>query len=308
MSWLRILCAIQVYGIHYFCGHGLRVHIWLFTLAVPTFLLMSAYLYGIRYNKETRLGTGFLWKRFVSISCMTYPLLAIVFVCSVIKQSENITQYAISLLAELTYLHDFIGPHLPEMGHLWYLQSLLLCYIALTICTRVRFIRRLFTTPWTIIMLFAVVLGFGLIYRGSILPYIYFYLLVFYNAKLIKKLYSNRKVTIVVSILLLLIHFAVVSTNYLNSFHYAIYLWFVQSLLFSILLIGIFQNISCILPKTRMVSYCASLTMAFYLVQQFFAFHWGFCLGFIMTIICSIGLDYLGRKIKKCVLQLYEKN
>lgn len=218
MCWLRIFCALQVYGIHYSAGHGLKAYMWIYSLAVPTFLLMSAYLYGLQHTDDKKYGWVFLKKRFYSISCMTYPLLFAIFLYFVFCYPNNTGQYALSLFGEVTYLQEIVSLHLPHMGHLWFLQSLFLCYIALTISTKFPIFQRLFTSPRLLIVLFLIVLGCGFVYRGSNVPYLFFYLYVFYNAKTIR----NCKFNGLVLLTLLILHFVIAYIGYVSMFHYGI--------------------------------------------------------------------------------------
>jgi hypothetical protein len=70
---------IQIFLIHYFAGHGLRDYIWIFIVAVPCFLLVSAFLYGLRRNDEIPLGKDFLFNRFKMLAIVYYPFIISVF-------------------------------------------------------------------------------------------------------------------------------------------------------------------------------------------------------------------------------------
>lgn len=295
MAWLRIILALQVYGVHYFAGHSLRHYTWLFSLSVPTFLLMSAYLYGLQRSDKNVNGWMFLKKRFLSIACLTYPLLFVVFLWCIFQCPENINQYFVSLLAEVTFLQTIISEHLPAMGHLWFLQSILICYFALAAATRMSIMRKAFCTPVFVCLIFILLIGCGFIYRGILFPYIFFYLLVYYNAGTIKK-YLSKKIWI--NLALLVVHFYLASLNYSVAFHYGIYLFYIQQLLFSIVLVCVFEYLSEKLPHGPQIVYWSSLTMSFYLVHHIFAFEWPLWSGLLITTLLSILLNEIGMKLK----------
>ncbi len=295
MTWLRIFCALQVYAIHYFAGHGLRDYIWIFSLAVPAFLLMSAYLYGLRRNPDTKYGFGFLKKRLFAITSVTYPLLLAVFLYWSLLDPSKIHQLSLSLIGEMTFLHEIIAPHLPGMGHLWFLQTLLVCYIVMAVTTHVPLFEKFFTSIKTVIFMFGLVIACGWIYRGIILPYVFFYLLVYYNAK---KIQTWTSLGSWILIILICLHFILASLNYPSMFHQGIYLYYLQTSLFSLALIVLFQKYSFFLGGNNMVQYMGELTMAFYLIHHLYAYDWSLFSGLAITITSSIVLHWIGDKIK----------
>lgn len=94
---LRVFSLLQIFFWHYFAGIGLRDYIWVFYIAVPVFLLVSAYLYGLKHNENTVLGVDFLITRFKSMALVYYPFVLSVFFYYAVSDTENIGSYAKSL-------------------------------------------------------------------------------------------------------------------------------------------------------------------------------------------------------------------
>jgi fucose 4-O-acetylase-like acetyltransferase len=116
-------------------------------MAVPTFLLVSAFLYGLRRNDEMPLQKNFILKRFKTLAVVYYPFIISVFLYYAITDTDNIGKYGISLAGELLFLCNFVEP-LPLCGHLWFMQTLILCYLTLY-ATKInyKFISKLFINP-----------------------------------------------------------------------------------------------------------------------------------------------------------------
>jgi hypothetical protein len=204
---------IQVFLIHYFAGHGLRDYIWIFNTAVPTFLLISAFLYGLRRNDEMPLERNFILKRFKTLAVVYYPFIISVFLYYAITDTANIGKYSVSLVGELLFLCNFVE-FLPLCGHLWFMQSLMFCYVTLWIITNIRsnFISKLFINPQTSILLFAIVVVCGFAYRGGDLVYAFFYLWIYFNAKKI----NVAKINVMWVIICLFIGYCIFSLHYEN--------------------------------------------------------------------------------------------
>lgn len=102
VQFIKAFCALQVFFLHYFAGHGLREWMWIFNVAVPTFLLISAYLYGQRDNAS--FGWSFLKRRFHALSVIYYPFIFAVAVGLVIIGSQPLYIIFRGLLADFFYL------------------------------------------------------------------------------------------------------------------------------------------------------------------------------------------------------------
>lgn len=296
LSLLRIFCALQVYFIHYFAGHGMRSEAWIFNLAVPTFLLMSAYLYGLRRKEDGVLRVDFLKKRFISLSSILYPFVLIVFIVFTFLNPENMGQYAISLIVNLLYSCNIYEP-LPHCGHLWFMQSLAMCYLAMYLCSKNRLCEKMRMNTWGgVIVILIISLVCGYVYRGNYLPYIVSYVLVYYNAKAIRTFMQQRSFLFCIS--LLIVHYIVSATHYNEIFHYGIYLYYFETCLFSLVGIALFEKLFSNMKYNKIIDYMAAITMEFYLCHHFFAYDYSILQGLAITVALAILLHFAAVRVK----------
>ena len=298
---LRVVCVIQVFFIHYFTGHGLKEYDWIWGIAVPSFLLVSAYLYGLRRKNGTSFHFDFLKKRYISLSCVLYPFLLVTYFYFVITDSNNIIQYTRSFFAECCYFVDFITP-LPTTGHIWFMQTLAMCYIAMFVASHVKIVEKWFTSPIKILLMLFIVILCGYIYRGSYLVHIFFYLLVYYNANRIKNM--KEKINIFCLMLLLMVGYLLLSTKYLELFHYGIYLQYIQLCIMAIMNI-LFFNILCEnWRESKFVNFIGSISMEIYLVHHFIVYDYPLSISIPVTLILSVLLYQVSIYTKKMMNKL----
>lgn len=79
---------------------------WIFNVAVPTFLLISAYLYGQRDNAS--FGWSFLKRRFHALSIIYYPFIFAVAIGLVIIGGQPLYIIGRGLLVDFFYLGGVI--------------------------------------------------------------------------------------------------------------------------------------------------------------------------------------------------------
>lgn len=162
---LRAFCAIQVFMLHYCAGHyGKDTIVW-FCTAVPTFLLMSAYLYGTN-GEQRQFGKRFLWKRFVTLSSVLYPFLLATFASFLVLGDYSTGQLLNGLFVDMLYMSSVLHG-LPQCAHLWFMTDIAICYFALFLFAKNRMLRSWMTSPLAIALLLSVVALTGLIYRGG---------------------------------------------------------------------------------------------------------------------------------------------
>lgn len=293
---LRVLCVVQVFFIHYFAGHGLRDYIWIYGVAVPSFLLVSAYLYGLRRTNETVLSVNFLKKRYISLSCAMYPFLIVTYLYFIITDAGNTIQYTTSLLAECCYIVDFVKP-LPTTGHLWFMQTLVMCYLAIYVASHTSIAQRYFTSPIKLLLIFFIVVICGFVYRGGYLVYIYFYLMVYYNANIIKNIMEKTNIFII--LIFLVLGYVLLSTKYIDLFHYGVYLQYIQLCIMAILNIIFFSKLCMNWYNSKIVNYIGCISMEIYLVHHFIVYDKPLYISVPVTFILSILLYHISIHTKK---------
>lgn len=183
VSLLRIFCCLQVFLLHYFARIHLREYMWIFYGAVPCFLLISAYLCGLKYCSGG-MDKSFLIKQYKSLSSYYYPFVLSTFVLFLMLNPDQILHYLPSAILHLCYITTLTEP-LPQCGHLWFMQTLVICYLGIYFLNN-NFFRKLFTQFTYIAILFFICCFIGFVYRGGITWYLFFYLLLFFNTKRIQ--------------------------------------------------------------------------------------------------------------------------
>lgn len=296
ISILRIFCCIQVFLIHYFAYLDLRNHTWIFSAAVPCFILMSAYLCGLKYDTN-RIGKSFLIKRYKSLSSYYYPFLVGVFIFYSLINPDYFFQYLPTAILNLFYVTTLSKP-LPHCGHLWFMQTIAICYIAIYLLNR-DFFRRMFTNRISILILFFLCCLFGFLYRGAITWYLYFYLLLFFNAKRIHTFISSpqfNKRYIILTISIIMCYW-LLSIDYTKLFHTGIYFRYMHSCILAILILILFLRIFKDMKNYSFITYSASITMEVYLVHHLFVFDYPLYVSLPVTIILSVILHKIGTLI-----------
>lgn len=297
VSLLRIFCCLQVFFLHYFARIHLREYMWIFFGAVPCFLLISAYLCGLKYGSGG-MDKSFLIKRYKSLSSYYYPFVLGAFVFFSILNPDQILHYLPSAVLNLCYITTLTDP-LPQCGHLWFMQTLAICYLGIYFLNN-NFFRKLFTKGAYIAILFFICCCVGFIYRGPIIWYLFFYLLLFFNAKRIQTFiftpphFSKNYIFLIGSIALC---YSLLSIDYARLFHLGIYFRYVHTCILAILTIILFLRLFKDIKSTPFITYSASITMEIYLVHHLFVFDKPLYISLPVTIILSIILHTIGSLI-----------
>ena len=298
---LRVVCVIQVFLIHFFAGHGLRAYNWIWSIAVPSFLLVSAYLYGLRRTEKTIFHIDFIKKRYISLSSVLYPFLLVTYLYFVITDYGNVIQYSKSFLVECCYLVDFVTP-LPTTGHIWFMQTLAMCYIAMFAASHNKIVGKWFTSPIKLLLMFIIIIICGFIYRGAYMVYIFFYLLVYYNANRIKNM--MEKINIIVLITLLFIGYLLLSTKYYELFHYGIYLQYIQLCIMAIVNILFFDILCRNCYESKLINKIGNISMEIYLTHHFIVYNYPLYISIPVTLILSMLLYQTSIYTKKIMNRL----
>lgn len=304
VKYLRVFCLIQVLLLHYFSGHSLNELVWLFRGAVPTFIIISAYLYGLKnYEQKRTFGGGFLKRRFIKLSVPYYLFLLAVFTYWCVVNPKQTGHYTMSLVSELLYLTDFgsIIEPLPNCGHLYFLQLIMMCYLLLFFLSKTNLIQGgayLFRNIFFIFSFFLILLASGFVFRKLYLIVFFFYLLVYYNAKIIKK-YADK-----VNLLAL---FAVIGVSYIAYFFikqkdgtYPSFIFQIWGYFIAIFTLALFQKVFQKAPDARILSFFSSILMEFYLIHHLFVFDYPLYLSLPITLLLSFVLNRLSNYLQKC--------
>lgn len=296
ITLLRVFCVLQVFFLHYFARIGLKNYIWIFQIAVPVFLLVSAYLYGQKIRENEKLTFTFLLKRYKVLSVVYYPFIVGVFIFYSITDFENFYSYLKSAFFELLYLTNFSTP-LPNCGHLWFMQLLIFSYIALFIATNIPFVRKIFINDVLSSIMLLIIILCGFIYRGGELIYIFFYLWTFFNAKRISE--WNKKDNLIYLFLILILGYIMLSLQYRNLFKMGIYYEYIQVSIMAIITIMIFIKIFNKNHKSNVILLFSTISMEFYLLHHLFVFDFPIYISFPITIILSVFLLQISKSIKQ---------
>jgi hypothetical protein len=249
----------------------------------------------LKRNDEVSLGKRFILKRFISLAVVYYPFIISVFSYYAITDTANIGKYGMSLVGELLFLPNFVEP-LPFCGHLWFMQSLMLCYIAVWLVSRCRWsglISRLFINPKTSILLFAIVVICGFVYRGTDCVYVFFYLWTYFNAKKI----NDASINIIYLIICLLIGYGILSSHYEYLFKIGIYIRHIQACVMAILCIKLFMQIFSSIRNVVIITWLSALLMEIYLIHHLFVFDYPWYISLAVTLLLSIVLHVFSQKI-----------
>lgn len=295
---LRVLCAIQVFFVHFFAGHNLREYMWLFDVAVPSFILVSAYLYGLR-KVEPKFNFEFLKRRWIALSCVFYPYIFIKYIILIYKLPDNIFFLFKSFVFDIFYLNTFA-----INGGDWFMQTILYCYISLFICKKIKILDSIFKNKCYTLMLFLLVIACGFIYRGFNVIYIYAYLLVYYNAKQIQIIGKKYSLAILPIFVIL---YALDSLRYVDDFHYGIYLNYMHRCFMGILFVLLVSQLFAKIKENKIVDYLGLISFEFFLTQSFFTYDYPLYICLPCTLLVAIIFHYVGIK-NKLFLQNVTKN
>jgi hypothetical protein len=292
---LRVFCLLQIFFLHYFAGIGLRNQMWIFSIAVPVFLLVSAYLYGLKHDEDTILGKGFLLKRFKALAVVYYPFVLSVFIYYALTDASNIGSYVKSLAGDLIFLTNFVKP-LPGCGHLWFMQTLMVCYISLVVCSRLKFLDKWFRSYIFSLLLLIIVIICGFIYRGGDLVYLFFYMWTYYNAKRISQLSS--KSFVYYSVTLLVAGYFLLSLHYEEAFRMGIYLEYIQTCIMAIITIKLFMMVFENVQNISIITWLSAISMEFYLIHHLFVYNYPIYISLIVTLTLSVVLHFVSQRLQ----------
>lgn len=180
------------------------------------------------------------------------------------------------------------------------MQTLAICYLGIYFLNN-NFFRKLFTKGACIAILFIICCCVGFIYRGAITWYMFFYLLLFFNAKRIQTFislphFSKNYIYLIGSITLC---YYLLSMDYARLFHLGIYFRYVHTCILAILTIILFLRLFKDIKSTPFITYSASITMEVYLVHHLFVYDTPLYISLPVTIILSIILHKVGSLISK---------
>lgn len=118
ISVIRLLACIMIVSCHILQYYGSELAWWL-NVGVQIFLLISAFLYG---QKEIQNAYFFYKKNFIKI--LTDYYLFLLFVVPIYCYYTN------TILSVKIFFKLILGfPALPGLGHLWYISTILFCYL-----------------------------------------------------------------------------------------------------------------------------------------------------------------------------------
>lgn len=303
VKYLKVFCMLQVFFLHYCAGHDLNCYVWLFRGAVPTFILISAYLYGIKNEMQNRIfGFGFLKRRVIKLSVPYYIFLFCVFVFWCASNPGHIAHYIESLIFELLYLTDFgnVVEPLPNCGHLYFLQLIMMCYLLLFILNQANILKRgliIFQNEWIVTLLFIILVASGLVFKKLYLIVILFYLLVYYNANRIRKV--SNKINTGVLFLLLVTSYIVYFLIKTKTGAYPSFLFQIWGYVIGILSLLFFEKCFGNVLENRILTFFSLILMEFYLIHHLFVFDLPIYVSLPLTVLLSFVLNKVSILVQK---------
>jgi len=298
--WLRFVCCLLIFFLHYCKRVGHEELNWYFQLAVPCFLFVSAYLYGLRPKDSCTFNKAFLINRWKALSYVYYPFLFCVFIYEFvtidnydISGIELTKRFFVCLLYQTNY-----GYYLPGCGHLWFLQRLMECYIILFVLNKMQSIRLLLENKiLPNIILVVLVLLSGLLYRGLGPVHFLFYVLVFIHAKKLGILANKMKLHSY--IILGGLGYTGIILNYKDFFHYGIYLWYFNICLLGLLLLCFFIKYFSRDRVPSVIQFGADISLEFYLVHVLFIYKFPLVISLPLSVVMAILLKKSSQLLKR---------
>lgn len=301
ITLLRFLCCWEVFLLHWFARIGLRDYMWVWSGAVPCFLIVSAFIYGLRSKEKQVWGGTFLRKRWLSIAATYYPFVIAVFCWYAISDCNHIGIYALSAICELLFATNATNP-LPGCGHLWFMQTLALCYLLLAITCKSNKLYTFLSTPKVVLALIAMTLAVGGVKRGGVFVYLLFYWLTFIYAN--KILRYSKTIKTWVQIIIIVALYSIFLCHYEEIFWYGIYLRYFHTCLIALFTISLFVRISEGRSLPPIISRLSSISMEVYLIHHLFVFDNPIYVSLPLTIILAIMLHWVGLVLKRHFLKI----
>lgn len=299
VTLLRFVCCWEVVFLHWFARIEMRDYSWIWSGAVPCFLLISAFIYGLRYNGnggKMKGGLPFIIKRWKSLSIVYYPFIFAVFVWCIINDGANIQDYVLSLICDFLYVTMLTKP-LPGCGHLWFLQTLGLCYLLLAFLCNSNKIYTFFSNKKIILALVILTFLLGGVKRDNTFVYLLFYGLTFVYANKIFE--CSKTIGISSFIIVLVLLYLLLSYPYEDIFWYGIYLKYFHTCIIAVWTILLFVRVAEGKQFPHWICWLSSLSMEVYLIHHLFIFKYPLYISLPLTIILSIVLHGIGIKLKK---------
>ncbi len=301
MEFLRAFCALEVFVLHYLSPrYGAESTSW-FCGAVPTFLLMSAYLYGTR-EPQPVYGAKFFRKRWLSLSVTYYPFILCTFAAFLMLGKYPVVQLVRGLAVDVFYLGGIrLDWNLPACGHLWFMTTLLLCYLVLVAVGNRDGVRRWFRSAKGVVCTFVGVILIGFVYRGGQTVHLFAYTLLFFNADRLMLLVSTRR-RMLASLAVALVCYALVVMQMKDWFHYAIYLQYMVTCLIAVVTIAFAERFLARVSPLRCVTFLSDISMEIYLVHHLFVYDQPLYVSAPLTLVLSVTLHQVGKRLKRAVM------
>ena len=297
ITLLRLICCWEVFILHWFARLELRDYMWIWSGAVPCFLLMSAFIYGLRPAENQNWGMAFICKRWKSIAVTYYPFVIAVFAWYAISSPREMGPNMLSMTSELLFVTGVTQP-LPGWGQLWFMQTLALCYLMLAVVGRSAKFSALLRQPKVVVLLVILTFIMGGVKRDGTFVYLLFYWLAFVYAHEILRF--GKTVNAWVQFSAIIVLYAVFLLHYEDVFWYGIYLRYIHTCIIALLTISLTVRLveGCKLPK--LVCWLSSIAMEVYLVHHLFVFNYPIYVSLPLTILLSLILHQIGVRLKKC--------
>lgn len=158
-SALRALSCICIVICHILYSLNIvrPIALYLSGVFVDVFIILSAYLLGRKYVSSNRINTSkFLNKRLIKLlpTYYIYLFFCFVFIISVAYFHDHSLSLSIKQIISHILLLNWIIPGgqieqypLPQLGHLWFMTLIFLCYLTVTIFDKFPFFRNTLLKP-----------------------------------------------------------------------------------------------------------------------------------------------------------------
>lgn len=194
LNWLRAFAIISIIVAHILLHLGIeetgRYFAYVF---VDVFFLLSALLLGLKYGTN-KLGEKFFLKRYARLSCTYYPFL-IISIIVLLCLGEKVT--ILNIVSHFTYTNYIIQNQIMgvSFGHLWFMSLIMMCYILVTILSRLKITKKFFNMPFLVGTILLCIICENICESkhipGRIILVLCFFSYVFFNANQIYK-WINR--------------------------------------------------------------------------------------------------------------------
>lgn len=194
---------------------------------------------------------------------------------------------------------------MPGCGHLWFIQTLTMCYISLAVCSRIKFIGKLFRSNRISLLVLIVIFLCGFIYRGADLVYLFFYIWVYYNSKKINQ--QSTKAIFCFLVIILLFGYYLLFLHYEEAFIIGIYLRTIQICIMALLMIKLFLVVFENTKNNCLISGISVISMEFYLIHHLFVFDYPIYISLIITLALSVILHFVSKRFDFFIFNKYNK-